>query len=849
MTRNAADSRVVYSGDGTTPTFAISKDGQPIWFRSDADIVVAEMVVATSVITDLVEGVDYSITGGPSAGILTRTAGNLPTGNLLCIMRRSAISQETDFDLSGDWNSSREIATDTFDRTIEIMQDVDDDVDRALKLDIFDIAYDAKMKRIMGVANGVSPSDVATLGQVGSGFADAAEASAIAAAGSAGSAAASASSAAGSAVAAAASAALAAGSLFGYTSRSAIAAIDTTQIKVAVLQEVRRDGLFLWKTGDYSALVTSDPGQGLYIASSSVASTGGCWVRQYGSSITPKFWGAVADGVTDDSAAFAAMMAFIRTDIAANTGGKGGGPAIKVDLTGKYACCNIDMTNMQAWNLSFEGGLIIANQAGKPIFDTVGSRGLTFRNIFFWSPSTVLAKCAIQSARSTVIPYCDVRTYDTVHAAGYWATAAVLIYGEESSLHSHCHYWNYNAAGRCAIFEGFDTFPVASDYATAMTGATSFINQTYDTCLFMYIPTPQTYTISGISKAASAVVTANGHAFQIGDKVVFYNIGGMIEMEDAVGTVSAVTTNAFTVNINSSAFTTFSGSGTASRAQGASSVYLSRAEGHKFINCYATSFGHYQLELAFPDATAAQISSCTFDFLFEGFGNPSHININGAVSPVTLKSCEFEIYDTHAYNALFRTNIAIADNVIFSGGEINVVNHSHKSNLALFDTPANYAWQGGDIYYPFMPTFGATFTGKFFDRSVNLPTIRNAHFDNSLNGAYTPASVTASSGTITTVGTKSGSKYVMDDWVDVFIRADTTTNGTGAGAIIITLPHQAAASGGPWFLYGKELAVGGKMLVGLINAGDTTVSVTNYDNTYPASNGASMRLNGRYRKA
>lgn len=134
MTRNAVPSYVVYAGNNAVGSFAIAADGEPIWFRSNDDLIVVERVVATGATTVLVEGTDYDVTGGPSAGILTRTAGNLPTGNLLCILRQGPLSQETDFGLSGDWNSSRSTVTDTFDRLIEIIQDISD---HAIRSDSF----------------------------------------------------------------------------------------------------------------------------------------------------------------------------------------------------------------------------------------------------------------------------------------------------------------------------------------------------------------------------------------------------------------------------------------------------------------------------------------------------------------------------------------------------------------------------------------------------------------------------------------------------------------------------------------------------------------------------------------
>lgn len=76
-------------------------------------------------------------------------------------------------------------------------------------------------------------------------------------------------------------------------------------------------------------------------------------------------------------------------------------------------------------------------------------------------------------------------------------------------------------------------------------------------------PTPMSNkrTITAISVAASAVVTSANHGFSLGRKVKFDGITTMTELNGQVGTITAVTTNTFTVNINSSTYTAF-GSGT-----------------------------------------------------------------------------------------------------------------------------------------------------------------------------------------------------------------------------------------------------------------------------------------------
>lgn len=69
-------------------------------------------------------------------------------------------------------------------------------------------------------------------------------------------------------------------------------------------------------------------------------------------------------------------------------------------------------------------------------------------------------------------------------------------------------------------------------------------------------------TITGITKAASAVITAT-NTLAVGAVVEFAAIVGMTELNGKFGIVTAATSSTFTVNIDSTAFTTYGSAGTA----------------------------------------------------------------------------------------------------------------------------------------------------------------------------------------------------------------------------------------------------------------------------------------------
>jgi uncharacterized phage protein (TIGR02218 family) len=74
--------------------------------------------------------------------------------------------------------------------------------------------------------------------------------------------------------------------------------------------------------------------------------------------------------------------------------------------------------------------------------------------------------------------------------------------------------------------------------------------------------------IEDISNAASALVTSAGHSFVTGDVVEFSGVVGMTEINGLSGTVAGYDADTFTVNINTTAFSSYVSSGLASKLKG-----------------------------------------------------------------------------------------------------------------------------------------------------------------------------------------------------------------------------------------------------------------------------------------
>lgn len=100
---------------------------------------------------------------------------------------------------------------------------------------------------------------------------------------------------------------------------------------------------------------------------------------------------------------------------------------------------------------------------------------------------------------------------------------------------------------------------------------------------------------------------------------------------------------------------------------------------------------------------------------------------------------------------------------------------------------------------------------------------------------------TAVSGTITTAsGTlRTKKKY---DTVEFEYTATVTTNGSGAGGLVLVLPYVPV---GAFSGTGRAFGISGKQLQIFANGG-ASASIYNYDGSYPAASGETITVSGRY---
>jgi hypothetical protein len=131
-----------------------------------------------------------------------------------------------------------------------------------------------------------------------------------------------------------------------------------------------------------------------------------------------------------------------------------------------------------------------------------------------------------------------------------------------------------------------------------------------------------------------------------------------------------------------------------------------------------------------------------------------------------------------------------------------------------------------------IPLQGGTSTAG---TGIAFPAVQSASSDaNTLDdyeeGTWTPT-VTAASGTITTVGSVSGTYIKIGRLVLLEFNITITTNGTGAGSIqVANMPF--ANESNPYIGCGRENAATGNLLQLYLPSTSNTVTVKNYNDTY-----------------
>jgi len=597
--------------------------------------------------------------------------------------------------------------------------------------------------------------------------------------------------------------------------------------------------------------VTSDQSSEVYFLQSGTGATTRTVESKLKDVVSVKDFGAVGDGVTDDTAAIQAAIDYFRTKVESVTGQSG---CITLDFGGGVyrVTSSINLTGIQTWGWAVENGTLLGECTGKAVLDMSASRGGRLSYFVVNGSETSKPRVGIQSCRSAAggqDGFCDNMFFEKVSVVGYFSLSAVYFYAQESTTHLKCQYWNYDENGYAGIHVGEDFVPYQSDYITPVTGGRSYINDKYINVDWRYLPAGKSKGITGITRSNPAVVTAANHPFSNGDTVVIGTVNGMTQINNVKAVVANATVNTFELTgVDSTSYGTYTSDGIAVKTQTKPTVLFGRGSQHSFDNCYTVNYGTDSIEYQFSSFN--DNVEITFDFLFEGAGSSSHVSFVtnvGTVSP-KLYDFVFKTYNTHCRDSIFKTDTGVGETISFYGGSIDVTNFSF-SNPTLLDTPTEYAFYNCDVLYPvranFDPAATITYSGSYVTVDDGVAQEWNKTLKSDDDGTWTPT-VSATTGTITSYTSSGVVRRIGADLVYVNVLVTITDNGTGAGVLRVTdLPIPASSTTGST-LVGRENGVSGNMLQGFVTPGTTILAIREYDNTYAGATGAQIYISGFY---
>ena len=567
--------------------------------------------------------------------------------------------------------------------------------------------------------------------------------------------------------------------------------------------------------------------------------------------VSVKDFGAVGNGVADDTAAIQAAIVYFKS-LVASVALQAGCVELDFGNGSYYVTSSLNFTGLSSWGWHIKNGTILGNCTGKAVFDLTGSRGGSVSNLVIQGSETNIPRVGIQSARSSSggqLAFCDNMLIENVSVNGRFSLAAAYFYGQETTTHVNCQYWNTNPDGYAGIHTGYDWETYQSDYLPTITGGTSYINDKYVNCDWRYLPAGKTATITQITQTNPVVITAAGHPFSNGDTVVIGGVAGMTNINNVKAVVSSATSTTFALTgVNGIGFGVYTSGGVAVLAQTKPTILFGRAEQHSFDTCYCVNYGSDSINWNFSsDLTRAPL--ITHDWLFEGFGSRSHIRFVTGPSTITpsLIGCTIKSYNLHARDYFFSTDTVTSEAISFYASSILLANSS-ISNLVLFDTPSEYALYGCNINQllstDFTPSAATVFSGMLSSIDTGKTNLWNLGINYGTDGSWTPI-VQSETGTITSY-TATGTVNRIGDLVYITADINITNNGTGATSVRIT--NLPIASGSNSIISGRENAITGNMLQAqLASAGSTIVTIRNSNNNYPGATGARIFISGTYK--
>lgn len=167
-------------------------------------------------------------------------------------------------------------------------------------------------------------------------------------------------------------------------------------------------------------------------------------------------FGAVGDGMTDDTAAIQAAINFA---LASNG-------VRKVVFRWNHVITDINITKKFSPGLILEGlnvsnqdgsggnnfGTLIVKGAASQGIDISGTEGIQFSNMVIAGHQTDIPRCAIFMSRVSGANYCSGHSFNNVHIRGYYSYAAVYNFAAEVTSYFNFSANNLNPSGYAAYY-------------------------------------------------------------------------------------------------------------------------------------------------------------------------------------------------------------------------------------------------------------------------------------------------------------------------------------------------------------------------------------------------------------
>jgi hypothetical protein len=210
-----------------------------------------------------------------------------------------------------------------------------------------------------------------------------------------------------------------------------------------------------------------------YLPSGTGASTTRTASAKLRETVSVMDFGAVGDGVTNDTAAINAAIAYVN---GLTYGGAVFFPA------GSYAVTEINATllssgfnkSIRLYGLGRWVSRIVPYAAGNVLLNMMGSNWMQVDGLHF--DSTALAsQCAIFMSRTTVSQNCNNNRFEKIYTSGSFSKASVVCNGSESSVWFNCRFDNTNSgSGYCLLWTGGQTGVQTAQGITTINGGTIY---------------------------------------------------------------------------------------------------------------------------------------------------------------------------------------------------------------------------------------------------------------------------------------------------------------------------------------------------------------------------------------